>query len=152
MKSLLNIALCLVLVFVVFNFGLLLGTLFITVYFYLKGKTENIKSAWQAYAWYTKHPIKTLKVMGDDVVVYYMRLEDKVFKKILERKYNGYQKRIKRIQYENEYKRESMEQLLQTLSRVIKGNKKELELAPANIYAPRKVIYEDYNKIWGIER
>lgn len=152
MKNLLNIALFIVLVFVVFNFGLLLGTLFITVYFYLKGKTENIKSAWQAYAWYTKHPIKTLKVMGDDVVVYYMRLEDKVFKKILERKYNGYQKRIKRIQYENEYKRESMEQLLQTLSRVIKGNKKELELAPANIYAPRKVIYEDYNKIWGIER
>lgn len=152
MKSLLNIALFIVLVFVVFNFGLLLGTLFITVYFYLKGKTENIKSAWQAYAWYTKHPIKTLKVMGDDVVVYYMRLEDKVFKKILERKYNGYQKRIKRIQYENEYKRESMEQLLQTLSRVIKGNKKELELAPANIYTPHKVIYEDYNKIWGIER
>lgn len=152
MKNLLNIALFIVLVFVVFNFGLLLGTLFITVYFYLKGKTENIKSAWQAYAWYTKHPIKTLKVMGDDVVVYYMRLEDKVFKKILERKYNGYQKRIKRIQYENEYKRESMEQLLQTLSRVIKGNKKELELAPANIYTPHKVIYEDYNKIWGIER
>lgn len=90
--------------------------------------------------------------MGDDVVVYYMRLEDKVFKKILERKYNGYQKRIKRIQYENENNRESMEQLLQTLSRVIKGNKKELELAPANIYTPRKVIYEDYNEIWGIEK
>lgn len=152
MKSLLNIALFIVLVFVVFNLGLLLGTLFITVYFYLKGKAENIRSAWQAYAWYTKHPIKTLKVMGDDVVVYYMRLEDKVFKKILERKYNGYQKRIKRIQYENEYNRERMEQLLQTLSRVIKGNKKELELAPANIYTPRKVIYEDYNEIWGIEK
>lgn len=152
MKSLLNIALFIVLVFVVFNLGLLLGTLFITVYFYLKGKAENIRSAWQAYAWYTKHPIKTLKVMGDDVVVYYMRLEDKVFKKILERKYNGYQKRIKRIQYENEYNRERMEQLLQTLSRVIKGNKKELELAPANVYTPHKVIYEDYNKIWGIER
>ena len=45
-----------------------------------------------------------------------------------------------------------MEQLLQTLSRVIKGNKKELELAPANIYTPRKVIYEDYNEIWGIEK
>lgn len=152
MKSLLNIALFIVLVFVVFNLGLLLGTLFITVYFYLKGKAENIRSAWQAYAWYTKHPIKTLKVMGDDVVVYYMRLEDKGFKKILERKYNGYQKRIKRIQYENEYNRERMEQLLQTLSRVIKGNKKELELAPANVYTPHKVIYEDYNKIWGIER
>lgn len=152
MKSLLNIALFIVLVFVTFNLGLLLGTLFITVYFYLKGKAENIRSAWQAYAWYTKHPIKTLKVMGDDVVVYYMRLEDKVFKKILERKYNGYQKRIKRIQYENEYNRERMEQLLQTLSRVIKGNKKELELAPANVYTPHKVIYEDYNKIWGIER
>lgn len=152
MKSLLNIALFIVLVFVVFNLGLLLGTLFITVYFYLKGKAENIRSAWQAYAWYTKHPIKTLKVMGDDVVVYYMRLEDKVFKRILERKYNGYQKRIKRIQYENEYNRERMEQLLQTLSRVIKGNKKELELAPANVYTPHKVIYEDYNKIWGIER
>lgn len=152
MKSLLNIALFIVLVFVVFNLGLLLGTLFITVYFYLKGKAENIRSVWQAYAWYTKHPIKTLKVIGDDVVVYYMRLEDKVFKKILERKYNGYQKRIKRIQYENEYNRERMEQLLQTLSRVIKGNKKELELAPANVYTPHKVIYEDYNKIWGIER
>ena len=152
MKSLLNIALFIVLVFVTFNLGLLLGTLFITVYFYLKGKAENIRSAWQAYAWYTKHPIKTLKVMGDDVVVYYMRLEDKVFKKILERKYNGYQKRIKRIQYENEYNRERMEQLLQTLSRVIKGNKKELELAPANVYTPRKVIYEDYNEIWGIEK
>lgn len=152
MKSLLNIALFIVLVFVTFNLGLLLGTLFITVYYCLKGKVENIKSAWHAYAWYTKHPIKTLKVMGDDVVVYYMRLEDKVFKKILERKYNGYQKRIKRIQYENENNRESMEQLLQTLSRVIKGNKKELELAPANIYTPHKVIYEDYNEIWGIEK
>lgn len=80
-----------------------------------------------------------------------MQLDDKIFKKMLQYKYRSNQKRMNRIQYENENEKKWLSTTMKPFGKVLENTYKSLNVASDYKYTPRRVVYEDYDKIWEIK-
>ena len=80
-----------------------------------------------------------------------MQLDDKIFKKMLQYKYRSNQKRMNRIQYESENEKKWLSTTMKPFGQVLERTYKSLNLSSAQKYTPRRVVYEDYDKIWEIK-
>jgi len=119
--------------------------------FWFKKKPQYIKPAFKAEIWGFKHPIKNTRRIIDNVVIEFMQLDDKIFKKMLQYKYRSNQKRMNRIQYESEEGKKWSEMTMKPFGQVLECIYKSLNLSSAYKYTPRRVVYEDYDKIWEIK-
>lgn len=145
------ILLCIVGILAALYFGNVVSTIIVVCMFWLKKESQHIKPALRAEAWRFKHPIQNIKLTIDDVAVYFMQLNDKVFKKMLQHKYRSNQKRMNRIQYESEEGKKWSEMTMKPFGQVLECTYKSLNLSSAYKYTPRRVVYEDYDKIWEIK-
>ena len=145
------ILLCIVGILAALCFGNVVGTIIVVCMFWLKKESQHIKPALRAEVWRFKHPIKNIKLTIDDVAVYFMQLNDKVFKKMLQHKYRSNQKRMNRIQYESEEGKKWSEMTMKPFGQVLECTYKSLNRSSAYKYTPRRVVYEDYDKIWEIK-
>lgn len=131
--------------------GNIVGMIVVVFMFWLKKDSQFIKPALKAEVWRIKHPIKNARLMFDDVVIHAMQLDDKIFKRILQHKYRSNQKRMNRIQYESENGKKWSGMTMKPFGQVLECTYKSLNLSSAQKYTPRRVIYEDYDKIWEIK-
>ena len=92
-----------------------------------------------------------MKLMVDSVVICGMQLDDKIFKMMLQHKYRSNQKRMNRIQYEIEEGKKWSGMTMKPFGQVLECTYKSLNLSSAYKYTPRRVVYEDYDKIWEIK-
>lgn len=114
----------------------------------LMKRTKYIKPAFKAHVWEIKHPIKELRMLMDMVVVAFMILDDKIFKMILKQKYKSNERRLKRIQYEDEREKEWIEDTMKSFGNSLQHTMDCLDMDAGFIYAPRRVVYEDYDQLW----
>ena len=84
----------------------------------------------------------------DMVVVAFMILDDKIFKMILKQKYKSNERRLKRIQYEDEREKEWIEDTMKSFGNSLQHTMNCLDMDAGFIYAPRRVVYEDYDQLW----
>ena len=131
--------------------GNIVGMIVVMFIFWLKKDSRFIKPALKAEVWRLRHPIKNARLMFDDVVIHAMQLDDKIFKMMLQHKYRSNQKRMNRIQYESEEGKKWSGMTMKPFGQVLECTYKSLNLSSAQKYTPRRVIYEDYDKIWGIK-
>lgn len=131
--------------------GNIVGMIVVVFMFWLKKDSQFIKPVLKAEVWRIKHPIKNARLMFDDVVIHAMQLDDKIFKRILQHKYRSNQKRMNRIQYESENGKKWSGMTMKPFGQVLECTYKSLNLSSAQKYTPRRVIYEDYDKIWEIK-
>lgn len=146
------IALCLASILAALWLGNIVGTIIVMVMFWFKKKPQYIKPAFKAEIWGFKHPIKNTRRIIDNVVIEFMQLDDKIFKKMLQYKYRSNQKRMNRIQYENENEKKWLSTTMKPFGKVLENTYKSLNVASDYKYTPRRVVYADYDKIWEIER
>lgn len=145
------IALCLASILAALWLGNIVGTIIVMVMFWFKKKPQYIKPAFKAEIWGFKHPIKNTRRIIDNVVIEFMQLDDKIFKKMLQHKYRSNQKRMNRIQYESEEGKKWSEMTMKPFGQVLGCTYKSLNLSSAYKYTPRRVVYEGYDKIWEIK-
>ena len=131
--------------------GNIVGMAVVVFIFWLKKDSRFIKPALKAEVWRLRHPIKNARLMFDDVVIHAMQLDDKIFKMMLQHKYRSNQKRMNRIQYESESGKKWSEMTMKPFGQVLECTYKSLNLSSAQKYTPRRVVYEDYDKIWEIK-
>lgn len=131
--------------------GNIVGMAVVVFIFWLKKDSRFIKPALKAEVWRLRHPIKNARLMFDDVVIHAMQLDDKIFKMMLQHKYRSNQKRMNRIQYESESGKKWSEMTMKPFGEVLENTYKSLNLSSAQKYTPRRVVYEDYDKIWEIK-
>lgn len=131
--------------------GNIVGMAVVVFIFWLKKDSRFIKPALKAEVWRLRHPIKNAQLMFDDVVIHAMQLDDKIFKMMLQHKYRSNQKRMNRIQYESESGKKWSEMTMKPFGEVLENTYKSLNLSSAQKYTPRRVVYEDYDKIWEIK-
>lgn len=116
---------------------------------FLVGKrTKYIKPAFKAHIWGLKHPIKEMKMLIDMVVVASMILDDKIFKLILKQKYKSNERRLKRVQYEDEREKEWIEDTMKSFGNSLQHTMDCLDIDAEFIYTPRRVVYKDYDQLW----
>ena len=116
---------------------------------FLVGKrTKYIKPAFKAHIWGLKHPIKEMKMLIDMVVVVSMILDDKIFKLILKQKYKSNERRLKRVQYEDEREKEWIEDTMKSFGNSLEHTMKCLDIGPEYMHTPRRVVYKDYDQLW----
>ena len=132
--------------------GELLGTFLaffgMLMYNLVKKEREHIKPTIKIYIWTLKHPIKTINLIKDMLVTDCMSLDDKVSNMILKRKYKSNKRRLKRIQYEDESEKEWMEGTMKSFGDVLQHTSKCLDIGPSFMYAPRRVVYKDFDQYW----
>lgn len=145
------IALCLASILAALWLGNIVGTIIVMVMFWFKKKPQYIKPAFKAEIWGFKHPIKNTRRIIDNVVIEFMQLDDKIFKMMLQHKYRSNQKRMNRIQYESEEGKKWSGMTMKPFGQVLECTYKSLNLSSAQKYTPRRVVYEDYDKIWEIK-
>lgn len=147
-----KILLCVVTILIAYPLGTVFGMLVVSLIFWCRKETQYIKPAFKAEIWKYKHPIKSIKLTFDEIVVCCMRLDDKIFKKMLMHKYKNNQKRMNRVVYETEDEKKWMEMTMKPFGQVLECTYRSLNISSPNMYAPRRVIYEDYERIWQIGR
>lgn len=130
--------------------GNIVGMAVVVFMFWLRKDLRFIKPSLKTEVWRLRHPIKNARLMFDDVVIHAMQLDDKIFKKMLQYKYRSNQKRINRIQYESENEKKWSGMTMKPFGQVLECTYKSLNLSSAQKYTPRRVVYEDYDKIWEI--
>lgn len=145
------IALCLASILAALWLENIVGTIIVMVMFWFKKKPQYIKPAFKAEIWGFKHLIKNTRRIIDNVVIEFMQLDDKIFKKMLQHKYRSNQKRMNRIQYESEEGKKWSGMTMKPFGQVLECTYKSLNLSSAYKYTPRRVVYEDYDKIWEIK-
>ena len=131
--------------------GNIVGMAVVVFMFWLRKDSRFIKPSLKAEVWRLRHPIKNARLMFDDVVIHAMQLDDKIFKIVLQHKYRSNQKRMNRIQYESEEGKKWSEMTMKPFGQVLECTYKSLNLSSAYKYTPRRVVYEDYDKIWEIK-
>lgn len=131
--------------------GNIVGMIVVVFMFQLRKDSRFIKPSLKAEVWRLRHPIKNMKLMVDSVVICGMQLDDKIFKMMLQHKYRSNQKRMNRIQYESESGKKGSEMTMKPFGQVLECTYKSLNLSSAYKYTPRRVVYEDYDKIWEIK-
>lgn len=131
--------------------GNIVGMAVVVFMFWLRKDSRFIKPSLKAEVWRLRHPIKNARLMFDDVVIHAMQLDDKIFKMMLLHKYRSNQKRMNRIQYESEEGKKWPEMTMKPFGQVLECTYKSLNLSSAQKYTPRRVVYEDYDKIWEIK-
>lgn len=146
------VVLCLAGILAALWLGNIIGTVIVMFMFWFKKESQYIKPAFKAEVWGFKHPIKNTRRIIDNVAIYYMQLDDKIFKKMLQCKYRSNQKRMSRIQYESENEKKWLSTTMKPFGKVLENTYKSLNIASDYKYTPRRVIYTDYDKIWEIER
>lgn len=109
---------------------------------------EGIEPLLKSYVWLMKHPIKMIKMGLDQTFIRFMWLDDWLFKMIAKRKYKGYMKRMKRVPYEDESEKEWMEGTMKSFGDVLQHTSKCLDIGPSFMYAPRRVVYKDFDQYW----
>ena len=127
--------------------GNIVGMAVVIFIFWLKKNSQFIKPSLKAEVWRLRHPIKSIKLMVDSVVICGMQ----IFKMMLQHKYRSNQKRMNRIQYESESGKKWSEMTMKPFGQVLECTYKSLNLSSAQKYTPRCVVYEDYDKIWEIK-
>lgn len=131
--------------------GNIVGMAVVVFMFWLRKDSRFIKPSLKAEVWRLRHPIKNARLMFDDVVIHAMQLDDKIFKIVLQHKYRSNQKRMNRIQYESEEGKKWSEMTMKPFGQVLECTYKSLNLSSAYKYTPRRVVYEDYDKILEIK-
>lgn len=131
--------------------GNIVGMAVVVFMFWLRKDSRFIKPSLKAEVWRLRHPIKNARLMFDDVVIHAMQLDDKIFKMMLQHKYRSNQKRMNRIQYESEEGKKWSEMTMKPFGQVLECTYKSLNLSSAYKYTPRRVVYEDHDKIWEIK-
>lgn len=131
--------------------GNIVGMAVVVFMFWLRKDSRFIKPSLKAEVWRLGHPIKNARLMFDDVVIHAMQLDDKIFKIVLQHKYRSNQKRMNRIQYESEEGKKWSEMTMKPFGQVLECTYKSLNLSSAYKYTPRRVVYEDYDKILEIK-
>mgnify|MGYP004517066707 FL=1 len=131
--------------------GNIVGMAVVVFMFWLRKDSRFIKPSLKAEVWRLRHPIKNMKLMVDSVVICGMQLDDKIFKMMLQHKYRSNQKRMNRIQYEIEEGKKWSGMTMKPFGQVLECTYKSLNLSSAYKYTPRRVVYEDYDKIWEIK-
>ena len=131
--------------------GNIVGMAVVVFVFWLRKDSRFIKPSLKAEVWRLRHPIKNMKLMVDSVVICGMQLDDKIFKMMLQHKYRSNQKRMNRIQYEIEEGKKWSGMTMKPFGQVLECTYKSLNLSSAYKYTPRRVVYEDYDKIWEIK-
>ena len=131
--------------------GNIVGMIVVVFMFWLRKDSRFIKPSLKAEVWRLRHPIKNMKLMVDSVVICGMQLDDKIFKMMLQHKYRSNQKRMNRIQYESEEGKKWSGMTMKPFGQVLECTYKSLNLSSAYKYTPRRVVYEDYDKIWEIK-
>lgn len=84
----------------------------------------------------------------DMVVVVSMILDDKIFKLILKQKYKSNERRLKRVQYEDEREKEWIEDTMKSFGNSLAHTMKCLDIGPEYMHTPRRVVYKDYDQLW----
>lgn len=131
--------------------GNIVGMAVVVFMFWLRKDSRFIKPSLKAEVWRLRYPIKNMKLMVDSVVICGMQLDDKIFKMMLQHKYRSNQKRMNRIQYEIEEGKKWSGMTMKPFGQVLECTYKSLNLSSAYKYTPRRVVYEDYDKIWEIK-
>lgn len=117
------------------------------ILFVLNDEMVYIEPLLKSYVWFMVHPVKIIKMGVDGVVVGFMMIEDLLFKAIVKRKYKSYKKRLNRVQYEDERSQEEMKSVLTSSSDWMRILGAYMDDLPASYYTPRKVVYEEYERL-----
>ena len=117
------------------------------ILFVLNDEMVYIEPLLKSYVWFMVHPIKIIKMGVDGVFVGGMMVEDLIFKAVVKHKYKSYKKRLKRVQYEDESNQEEMNSVLTSSSDWLKILEAYMDDLPASYYTPRKVVYEEYERL-----
>lgn len=128
----------------------ILSFIAVALMFLVGKRTKYIKPAFKAHIWGLKHPIKEMKMLIDMVVVASMILDDKIFKLILKQKYKSNERRLKRVQYENEREKEWIEDTMKSFGNSLEHTMKCLDIDAEFIYTPRRVVYKELDEVWQI--
>lgn len=126
----------------------ILSFIAVALMFLVGKRTKYIKPAFKAHIWGLKHPIKEMKMLIDMVVVASMILDDKIFKLILKQKYKSNERRLKRVQYEDEREKEWIENTMKSFGNSLEHTMKCLDIGPEYMHTPRRVVYKDYDQLW----
>lgn len=122
----------------------------IALMFMLKKEIKYIKPAFKFRIWEIKHPIKSTKRVIDEAVVGFMRMDDKIFKMILKQKYKSNERRLKRVQYEDEREKEWIEDTMKSFGNSLQHTMDCLDIDAEFIYTPRRVVYKELDEVWQI--
>lgn len=128
----------------------ILSFIAVALMFLVGKRTKYIKPAFKAHIWGLKHPIKEMKMLIDMVVVASMILDDKIFKLILKQKYKSNERRLKRVQYENEREKEWIEDTMKSFGNSLQHTMDCLDIDAEFIYTPRRVVYKELDEVWQI--